>query len=98
MSTFSSIRHELYLLSSQMFIEHSKCGSRLTSSVLRLTPPSRRYDGTARCLPHLQHTMYCADSVPGANCLLSTEPLEVVEALLGVKGDWGEESTCGGME
>ena len=39
MSTFSSTLQLLYLLSSQMFMLHSKCGSRLTSSVLRLTRP-----------------------------------------------------------
>ena len=39
MSTFSSTLQLLYLLSSQMFMLHSKCGSRLTSSVLRLTAP-----------------------------------------------------------
>ena len=45
MSTFSSTLQLLYLLSSQMFMLHSKCGSKLTSSVLRLIslPPLRGY-------------------------------------------------------
>lgn len=54
MSTFSSTLQLLYLLSSQMFMLHSKCGSRLTSSVA----------GTARRFPHLQQTMYCAVWLP----------------------------------
>ena len=54
--------HALYLLSSQMFIEHSKCGSRLTSSVLYVIPAGITHPGTARRFPHLQHVMYCTDS------------------------------------
>ena len=45
-----------------MFIEHSKCGSRLTSSVLFLILRPIAHPGTARRFPHLQHAMYCTDS------------------------------------
>ena len=45
-----------------MFIEHSKCGSRLTSSVLPVNPRGYTHPGTARRFPHLQHAMYCTDS------------------------------------